>query len=253
MRVLLIAAVTILISALPVMGYEVVSVTDGATIKGYVRFTGSQPQDEIIKIDRDPEVCGSEKATRKYLISNGAVKNAVVWLEGVKKGKALTPKDVEITVKKCEVEPLVNIGFVGGKFVFKNEDPILHTLQLKLGLEYHKTLSQRPLEDGATIYNIALPKKGMKVAKPIKEYHSYSVERGYVRIKSNAHGWLRGYVFVFGHPYGTVTDEGGFFNIQGIPPGEYTLMVWHEGFGFKEVKISLKKGETKDVEIDLSR
>lgn len=248
----LMVAVAILIYALPVMGYEVITVTDGATINGHVRFTGSPPRDEVIKIDRDVEVCGSEKAAKKYIISNGAVKNAVVWLEGVKKGVALIPKGVEITIKNCEVEPLVNVGFVGGKFIFRNEDSILHTLQLKLGLEYHKTLSQRPLEDGATIYNIALPKKGMKVEKPIKEYHSYSADRGYVRIKSNAHSWLRGYLFVFDHPYGTVTDERGSFNIQGIPPGEYTLMVWHEGFGFKELKISLKKGERKDVEIDLS-
>ncbi|MFN3478994.1 MAG: carboxypeptidase regulatory-like domain-containing protein [Thermodesulfovibrionales bacterium] len=252
MRVLLIATVTILVTALPVMGYEVVSVTDGATINGYVRFTGSVPADELIKIDRDTEVCGSERAARKYLISKGVVKNAVVWLDGVKKGRALTPKDVWITIKNCEVEPLVNVGFVGGRFIFRNEDPILHTLQLKLGLEYHKTLSQRPLEDGATIYNIALPKKGMKVEKPIKEYHSYSADRGYVRIKSNAHSWLRGYVFVFDHPYGAVTDETGSFNLEGILPGEYTLMVWHEGFGFKKVKISLKKGERKDVEINLS-
>ncbi len=235
------------------LSYEVIDVKDGATIRGYVRFSGTPPSDEVIKIDRDHDVCGREKMAQKYIILNGAVKNAVVWLDGIKKGKALSPRPLEISIRGCAIEPLVGVGLVGGRFVFTNEDPILHTVQLKLDLKYHKTLSQRPLEDGATIYNIALPKKGMRIEKPIKDYHSYSHERGYIRIKSNTHEWLRGFIFVFDHPYGTVTDGSGLFVIDGIPPGEYALMVWHEGFGLKKMKISLKGGETKDVEIDLNR
>lgn len=253
MKRFLIIFIVILIYAMPGLSYEVIDVKDGATIRGHVRFSGLPLEDEVIKIDRDTEVCGTEKASQKYIISKGAVKNAVVWLEGLKKGKAVKPESLELAIKGCAVEPLVSIGFVGGKFVFRNEDPILHTIQLKLGLEYHKTLSQRPLEDGATIYNIALPRKGMKIEKPIKEYHSFSPERGYIRIKSNAHQWLRGYIFVFDHPYASVTDDNGFFNLDSIPPGEYKVMVWHEGLGLKEISISLKGGEKRDVEIDLAR
>ncbi len=245
--------VTVLFFAIPGWCYEAINLKDSATIRGHIRLSGSPPPDEIIRIDRDTEVCGKEKAAREYIVSKGGVKNAVVWLDGVKKGKAIVPGGVDITVKGCMVEPLVSVGFVGGKFIFRNEDPILHTLQLKLGLEYHKAVSQRPLEDGATIYNIALPRKGMKVEKPIKEYHAYSKDTGLIKIKSNAHQWIRGYVFVFDHPYGTVTDDSGSFVIDNVPPGEYNLMVWHEGFGIKEKKIVLKGGKTEDVEIDLSQ
>jgi len=237
----------------PILAYEVAEIKDGGTIKGHVRFSGSVPVDEVIKIDRDTEVCGNEQKAGKFIISNNGVKNAVVWIEGIKKGKAFSSRDVEILIKNCNIVPLVSTGFVGGRFVFKNEDPILHTIQLKLSLEYHKSLSQRPLEDGATIYNIALPRKGMRVEKPIKEYHAYSKETGYMKVKSNAHSWLRGYIFIFDHPYGTVTDDNGSFMIDNIPPGEYTLMVWHEGLGLKEKKITIHGGRVEDVEIDLSK
>ncbi len=253
MKRFLVIFVSILFYVSQGLSYEVIDVEDGATIKGHIRFSSTPPNDEVIKIDRDQEICGKEKMAYKYIISNGTVKNAVVWLDGAVKGKALSPKSLELMIRGCALEPLVSVGFVGGKFVFTNEDPVLHTIQLKLGLEYHKTLSQRPLEDGATIYNIAIPKKGMRIEKPIKDYHSYSHERGYIRVKSNAHEWLRGYIFIFDHPYGTVTNESGSFVLDGIPPGEYILKVWHEGFGLKEIKISLKGEETRNVEIDLSR
>lgn len=253
MKRLLVVVVSILLLPLQIWGYEVINVKEGATLKGTIRFSGSVPPDEVIRIDRDVEVCGKEKAAKKYIISKDRIRNAVVWLEGVKKGKVITPKMVEVTVRGCEVEPLVNVGFVGGRFIFKNDDPILHTLQLKLGLEYHKVVSQRPLKDGATIYNIALPRKGIKVEKPIKDYHAYSDQRGFIKVTSNAHPWLRGYIFIFDHPYVAVTDNDGSFVIDNIPPGEYKLMNWHEGFGIKKRDIILKGGRVEDVEIDLSQ
>jgi len=238
----------------PILAYELAEVKDSGSIKGHVRFSGPVPVDEVIKIDRDTEVCGNEQKAGRFIISsNGGVKNAVVWIEGIERGKAFSSPNVEIMIKDCRIVPLVSIGFVGGNFVLRNEDPLLHTIQLKLSLEYHKALSQRPLEDGATIYNIALPRKGTRVEKPIKKYHAYSKETGYIQVKSNAHPWLRGYIFVFDHPYGTVTDDNGSFMIDNIPPGEYTIMVWHEAFGLKEKKITIKEGRVEDVEFDLSK
>ena len=43
------------------------------------------------------------------------------------------------------------------------------------------------------------------------------------------HPWIGGFVHVFDHPYYQVTAEDGRFRIAGIPPGQYTVRVWHEG------------------------
>ncbi len=245
--------VLIFMLMLPVVvnAYEVVNVKNGATLKGKVVFKGTPPDDEVIVIDRNPNFCGQEKPTNKYLIKDGRVKNVVIWLEGISKGKPIPERDVSIIIKDCTISPLVSIGFVGKKYRIKNMDPILHTIQLKLGLSYHKDVSTRKLTYGATIYNFALPEQGMEVIKPIKRFHRYTSKTGFIRVTSNAHPWMRGFIFVFDHPYAAITDEKGEFEIDEIPPGEYVLKYWHEGNGIKEQKIRISPGEVKSIELQL--
>jgi hypothetical protein len=40
---------------------------------------------------------------------------------------------------------------------------------------------------------------------------------------------MSAYILVFAHRYFAVTDQAGTFTIAGVPPGSYTLAVWHEG------------------------
>ena len=37
-------------------------------------------------------------------------------------------------------------------------------------------------------------------------------------------------MFVAPHPYYTVTDESGEFQLTDVPPGEYVIEAWHEGW-----------------------
>jgi hypothetical protein len=37
-------------------------------------------------------------------------------------------------------------------------------------------------------------------------------------------------MMVVPHPYYAVTDESGKFEITGVPPGEYEIVAWHEGW-----------------------
>jgi hypothetical protein len=38
------------------------------------------------------------------------------------------------------------------------------------------------------------------------------------------------YVHAFNHPYHAVTDTTGAYAIADVPPGEYELTMWHEGW-----------------------
>jgi hypothetical protein len=237
------------ISVEAVKGYDVVKITNGATLKGTVNVKGSVPPDETIAINENADYCGKEQKVGKYLVSDSRVKNAVVWIEGIEKGKAVPRKQVDVVIKNCRAVPHVNIGFVGGEYVFRNDDEILHTVQSKLGLAYQKKVSSRPLQDGASIYNLALPKRGLEVRKPIKKWHRITEDTGFIQIRSNTHNWIRGYVFIFDHPYAAVTDANGTFEMDSLPAGEYVLKAWHEGFGMQEKKINVKSGESVDIEI----
>ena len=37
-------------------------------------------------------------------------------------------------------------------------------------------------------------------------------------------------IFVIDHPYYAVTDESGKFEVTDVPPGDYELVAWHEGW-----------------------
>ena len=51
------------------------------------------------------------------------------------------------------------------------------------------------------------------------------------------------------HPYYALSDPQGNFRLEGVPPGEYTLTLWHELLGTQEESVTVAKGETSEVEV----
>ena len=60
---------------------------------------------------------------------------------------------------------------------------------------------------------------------------------------------MSGYVFVFDHPYAGLTDKKGTLKLDDVPPGEYLLKVWHEGFGVKERKVRVGPDQILETKI----
>jgi plastocyanin len=52
---------------------------------------------------------------------------------------------------------------------------------------------------------------------------------GVVQVFCDIHSHMSAYILVFAHRFFAVTDQAGAFAIAGVPPGSYTLAVWHEG------------------------
>lgn len=50
---------------------------------------------------------------------------------------------------------------------------------------------------------------------------------GVVTLGCNIHDWMKAYVFVTDTPYTAVTDDSGRATLEGVPPGEYGVRVWH--------------------------
>ena len=51
---------------------------------------------------------------------------------------------------------------------------------------------------------------------------------GIVRVFCDIHSHMSAWVLVFNHPFFAVTDEDGRYAIPNVPPGTYSLAVWHE-------------------------
>jgi plastocyanin len=52
---------------------------------------------------------------------------------------------------------------------------------------------------------------------------------GVVQVFCDIHSHMSAFILVFAHRFFAVTDQAGTFSIAGVPPGTYTLAVWHEG------------------------
>jgi hypothetical protein len=177
---------------------------------------------------------------------------AVVFLKGVSGGVVPDTDTVITHTASGEFEPAIAIGYVGNEFVLRNEDDELHTTHLYLHLAYQEKVSGRPIENGATLYNIAFPKKDMEVRRPIKSYHQLADETGGIDVRCNPHPDESAAALVFDHPYVVVTDDTGAFAMENAPPGNYELWVWHGGKARKWRDVEIKERGATDVAVDLA-
>ncbi len=80
-----------------------------------------------------------------------------------------------------------------------------------------------------SLLNIPMPLRNQEVP------HNYMAragkhEKGVMRLQCDVHSNMNAYWAGFDHPYFAVTQEDGRFEISGVPPGKYMLVVWHEGY-----------------------
>jgi plastocyanin len=67
------------------------------------------------------------------------------------------------------------------------------------------------------------------------------------------HPEMRAYVVVLDTPYFAVTDAAGTFAIRGVPPGFYTLAVWHEAKDGLERSVTVGAGRPLTLELRIER
>lgn len=214
--------VIVLAAALPLMAqsYKEIEVKNGGSIHGVVTLKGTPPPPEEIPVLKDSAVCGKSKTLESLIVgASGGVKNVIVGLEGITQGKEMV-RDIKLTIDqmKCEYSPHIVILPKGADLHIVNSDALLHNVHA-----YDLTTKSDDQTGPPTLFNIALPLKGMNIAKPMSQ-------SGLVRILCDAgHPWMNGYVLVTEHPYFAITDEGGHFEMDDVPAGTYTITMWHEG------------------------
>ena len=112
-------------------GYEVVEVKNGGTVAGRIHFQGEAPAQKKLHITKNENVCGVKPLfSQEFVVSKkGALKNVVVSLVGVEKGKAFKKKSARLNQRQCMFVPHVALIPVGKRFKLVNEDKLLHNLR----------------------------------------------------------------------------------------------------------------------------
>ena len=230
-RVALLAGIAVVVAPLVAGAYEGGEVKDGGTITGVVEFEGTPPPPEKIEVTKDQKVCGESKESHALIVNDGKVQNAVVFIEGIEKGKKMEPTTVTFDQKECEYVPHVLVFPPKSKVEILNSDGILHNI--------HTYSEKNPP------MNVAQPKFKKKIEKSFDQPEN-------IEVKCDAHGWMSGVFVVQEHPYYVATDEKGAFELTDVPPGEYTLKVWHEKLGEQTQKVKVEPGGKAEASFKLS-
>lgn len=190
--------------------YVEAPVVDGGVLVGRVRFAGEPVKGEPVPVRKNVEACGESKGFEALLVGlTKGVRNTVVYLEGVERGKK--PVESVLDNARCLFVPHVSAVMAGSKVRVKNSDSILHNT--------HGFLERR------TVFNIALPNRDqiVEITQRIKQV-------GVIEVQCDAHTHMQAWIVVRDNPYFAVSDENGHFRITDIPPGRYKLVAWHEGW-----------------------
>lgn len=225
------------LSAVPVAAaYEVDSGTVGATINGRITIAGAIPKAKPLPVHRDSAVCGMTIPNEALIVDQGThgITDVVVSLEGVTKGKPFSEDPTLILENRaCRFFHRANAAPVGSTLEIRNTDPILHNTHIR-----------KDTRMGPTLINVSQPVGTKAILKPL------SVP-GFFDTRCDAHPFMVGSVHVFEHPYFTVTDETGNFEISKVPPGTYQLRIWHERLGVREKTIKVQGSASLTVDLSL--
>jgi plastocyanin len=215
-------------------GKKVDEATAGA-VAGKVKLAGNPPKPETVRMSSDQacvQVSGERSPSDAVVVSgDGAVQNAFVYIkDGVDPAYSfdIPTTAVVLDQKGCRYVPRVVGVRAGQPIEIVNSDATLHNVH-------------------------ALPMTNQEFNQGMKEKdpnlrHTFTVPEVMVRFKCDVHGWMNAHVGVMANPFFAVTGADGSFDIKGLPPGNYTLAVWHETLGESWQSITIADRERKTVE-----
>jgi len=196
--------------------YNVITVSNGGTISGTVKWAGAVPHALDFPVTKDPQICDPDsKKTidmeRLVLGPDGGVANTVVYLKNVTSGKAmeLPEERRHLDQQHCRYVPHILLVPQNGTLTMMSSDATLHTIHM----------------DGAASFNLPFPFPDRPTSRTM-------ATPGLVNLRCNGgHVWMNAEMMIVKHPYYAVTDESGRFTFTEVPPGTYQIVAWHEGWG----------------------
>jgi len=210
----------------------VVDAATAATVTGKVKFEGTAPASQPIKLSADPycQKANPGLTTETEIVGkDGSVENVFVYVkDGLGNRTFPTPSEpVVMDQKGCHYTPHVFGIQVGQPLQIVNSDDTLHNVH--------------GLPKANKEFNQGQPIQGMKMT------HTFSTKEVMVPFKCDVHGWMNAWVGVLDHPYYAVTSADGSFSLKGLPPGTYTIEAWHEKLGTQTQTVTVGDREAKDI------
>ncbi len=236
----IVVVVLVALFAQTAWSYTEMKVTNGGTIKGKVTIKGEKPRPMAFNLVTipDPVFCGQISTGTGWRIvedfiiaADGGLKDAVVFLKEIEKGKPFDLPKVRIEAIDCDFLPFVNVLRDKDEISVVNMDPVEHDIQ---GYEtarergarvlFNRPLPMNPFHSVAGIFG----KKHLPGEPMVEKIHLRKGRNLFV-MQCGFHPYMFSWGLVVENPYYAITPEDGKYEITDVPPGDYILMVWHAG------------------------
>jgi plastocyanin len=169
---------------------------------------------------------------RVVLLDNGTPRgdasNAVVWIEGLRRGSS-SGAVAEMKSEKKRFNPRVVSVSKNGAIDFPNVDPI-----------YHNVFSVSP----GNRFDLGLYRSGASKKQDF-------AAPGLVRVYCNIHPQMVGFVMVVDSDFSAVTGPDGAFRFDGVPAGTHVVRAWHEEAPEVRVEVPVRGAADPPTEIRL--
>lgn len=235
------AILSLMLTSGMAQAYEEVSVTNGGIIAGSVKLIGKVPRPKGYNLTTLPDAvyCGRISDGQGWRLlqpfhvgENGEFREVVVFIDAIEQGKpfaAFTPPKIE--AMDCRFLPFVTLVRDEHDVVVVNMDPAMHDIQA------YETSHLGP----RVLFNVPLPisKRYPKQAGlsahfqkhyagiPVTAHVKMTKGRNVFVMQCGFHAYMESWALVPTHPYYAITDQDGRFELTDVPPGTYTIRMWH--------------------------
>ena len=205
-----------------------------ACILGKVRFSGQPPPRQPIRMDSDATCAslhpGPVDPEDFVLNEDRTLRNVFVYISSGLEGKRFPVPElpVELDQSKCRFVPHVFGLQTRQKLKVKNSDGTYHNVH---------AFSRKGQE-----FNQGMPAGSLELVK------TFPRPEVMVKFKCEVHPWMGAYCGILEHPFFSVTDGEGEFEISDLPPGAYRITAWHEKLGELEKEVELAANERRTID-----
>lgn len=222
--------------------YKIAAVDKGGSLTGTVRLQGKVPKARSFHLIHAPniEFCSrmsdghGHRILHDFTVSkSGGMKDTVIAIQGVKKGKPFSKKIQTLNFKRCHVNQYV-IGVKNGEdLLLENTDPIKHEIAT-----YEIYGSHRNQTSNISVMPVTSQVRSAFIKPGAPEFI----------LKCNLHPFLQTRGLIVENPYYVISDSEGNFTIDNIPPGTYEVTAWHPFSPIQRGTITIEDGKAAKLD-----
>jgi plastocyanin len=156
------------------------------------------------------------------------LRNVIIHFDGLPAG-AVEKTTTSIAQQDEQFTPHVVAVTAGSQVSFPNRDPFFHNV---FSLSRGSTFDLGRFAGGAN-------------------RHRVFTRPGLVKVYCHIHAQMSAVIRVFDHGWFVIPEEDGSFAIDNVPPGEHTLVAWHERIGERRDRVTIRPGEATEITFTL--